>query len=169
MKQILKYILAQVMESLKIAENKHGLILALNSGLVVITIGFFSSSIKIIVVLNWLVILFACLSIFCCFLGLFSRSIKIDLKIKNKNDVSLLYYKDLMNFTPEGLLKCIIINYNLPKDYNYDGFEYDLSKQIIANSKVAYNKYIFFNFSLIFLSIALTLDLILMALVGVIS
>ena len=95
--------------------------------------------------------------------------IKMDLKIKDENNVSLLYYKDLMNFTPEGLLKCIIINYNLPKDYNYDGFEYDLSKQIIANSKVAYNKYIFFNFSLIFLSIALTLDLILMALVGVIS
>lgn len=157
------------MESLKIAENKHGIILALNSGLVVITVGFFSSGKLIVVILNWFVILFACLSIFCCFLGLFSRDIKIKFKKTNTNEMSLLYYKDIVNLYPEELLKCIIINYNFPENYQVDGFELDLSKQIIANSKVAYKKYLFFNFSLLFLSFALFIDLILMAVVGVIE
>lgn len=167
MKQMLKYILSVIMESVKIAENKHGLILALNSGLIALTIGFFNSKNLFLIIMNWLVVLFAGLSIFCCFLGLFARSESDEKLINNKKNPNLLYYKDVANFTPKELLKCIIINYNFPKDYSIDNFELDLSKQIVANSKIAYKKYRFFNFSLVFLGVAIFFDVALMGAMGV--
>ena len=169
MKQTLKYILSLVTDNLKIAENKHGMLLALSSGLVVITVGFFSYSNTIIIILNWLVIFFASLSIFCCFMGLFSRQIRLNFKHNMLNNISLLYYKDLALLSPTELLNCIIIQYGFPRDYVCDGFENDLAKQIIANSKVAYKKYLFFNYSVIFLGVALFLDIILMAIVGMVA
>lgn len=169
MKQILKYILSIVLDNLKMAENKHGVVLALNSGLIVITVGFFSSAKLVITLLNWLVILFASISIFCCFLGLYARNIKVSQKKNFTEKISLLYYKDLSAMSPEELLNCIIINYGLPNNYQYDGFEYDLAKSVIANSKIASKKYFFFNYSILFLSIAVFIDVILMLIVGIIN
>ena len=169
MKQTLKYILSLVMENLKIAENKHGFILAINSGLVVITVGFFNSEIKLVIFLNWLVILFACISIFFCFLGLFARNIKFLDKYKNPKHINLLYYKDVSTFSELELIKCIIINYGFPKDYVVDNFEKDLAREIIVNSKIAIKKYKLFNISVVFLMVALFLDVSLMAIMGFIS
>ena len=166
MKQILKYILSLIMENLKIAENKHGVILAINSGLVVITVGFFNSTVKLVIFLNWLVILFACISIFFCFMGLFARNVKFLEKYKNSKHINLLYYKDVSTFSENELLKCIIMNYDFPKDYETDNFEKDLARQIIINSKVATKKFRFFNISILFLIIALFLDVCLMAIMG---
>lgn len=166
MKQMLKYILSLVMENVKIAENKHGLILALNSGLIVVTVGFFNSHFLIVIILNLFVLIFCGISILFCFLGLFARHVNFKKKNKIKGDLNLLYYKDIAEFGIIDYLKCIIINYNFPLDYKIDNFEEDLSKQIIVNSKIATKKFMFFNLSIAFLVAGLVLSVFLMAIVG---
>ena len=169
MKQMLKYILTIVMENVKIAENKHGIILALNSGLIVITVGFFSSAEIIVVILNFFVTFFCAVSILFCFLGLFARNVGFERNKQCKKNINLLYFKDIVNFSEGDYLKCIIINYNFPSDYLIDGFDIDLARQIIANSKVALKKYKMFNKSVFSLALALTFAIVLMALVGFIQ
>ena len=88
---------------------------------------------------------------------------------------------DMMNeatATSNGSLVCIEKGSNLRTQINYkirwcdtefykvDGFEVDLSKCIVVNSKISYKKYKLFNISVIFLVLALLTDLILMAVVG---
>lgn len=163
---MLKYILSIVLENMRVAEAKHSTILALNSGLIVITVGFFSSADIWVIILNWLVVLFASISILYCFLGLFARHIKEIEKEPHSQNINLLYFKDIAKFKEEEYLKCIIMQYNFPQDYKTDGFEFDLAKQIIVNSKIANMKYLNFNKSVVFLAIALFLDVVLMGAIG---
>ena len=166
MKQMLKYILSVVMESMRIAENKHGIILALNSGLIVITVGFFSSNILSVILLNLLVIIMCSISIIFCFLGLFARDISYRRQKHSLKNLNLLYFKDISNFAEKDYLNCIIKAYDFPKDYEPDNFELDLARQIVVNSKIATKKYKFFNQSVIFLVAGLVINIFLMSIVG---
>ena len=100
-------------------------------------------------------------------MALFSRKIKYEKNYSFKdNELNLIYYKHIINFSYDKYIKEIIRYYNLPKDYQPDGLDYDLSKQIIAISLVTNLKFTFFNVSLIFLFFELILTILNITLVG---
>src|SRR5574344_1191563 len=135
MKQMLKYILAVVTENLKFAESKHSFIIAINSGIIVVVTSFFMQNSGFYAVLIWFVLVFCGMSIFLSFIGLHARNILIKSKAKINKADNLLYYKDISKYSETEYLKSIIMQYEFPKDYQVDGFEIDLSKQIITSSK----------------------------------
>lgn len=166
MKQTLKYMLAVVMENLKFAESKHGVIIALNGAIIVLCINFFSYQNIWISILNWCVILFCGISIVTSFFALLSRNILNKKKKAKTENVNLLYFKDISKLTYTELLYNVIKKYNFPEDYKYDGLDEDLCKQIVANAKVATLKFELFNKSMFFLILGLSCALIMCAMVG---
>ena len=95
MKQTLKYILSVIMDNLKFAEGKHSIIIALNGAIIVLCINFFSSQNLLILILNYGVIFFCGASIIISAMALLSRSIKLKGKKPRKENINLLYFKDL--------------------------------------------------------------------------
>ena len=155
MKQTLKYILQYVIENLKIAETKHSVIIALNGAVIALTLGFAGSEKVYIIYLNYIVLLFAGLSIIISFSALHARKINVKYKAKKYSDKNLLYFKNLASMTTEELLLNIIKYYDFPHNYKIDNFEIDLASTIIANSKVAKAKYNLFNKSTFFCVISI--------------
>ena len=168
MKQTLKYILQYVIESLKIAETKHSVIIALNGAVIALTLGFFGSEKIYIRFLNYAVLLFSGFSIIISFSALHARKINVKYKAKKYSDTNLLYYNNLASMTTEELLLNIIHYYNFPKNYKIDNFEIDLASTIIANSKVTKAKYALFNRSTFFCVISILFALAMFFLNGVI-
>ncbi len=167
MKQILKYIYSVLSENVKFAESKHSILIALNSALVVFISSYLVNNSIVIKFLTCLIIIFAIISLFFNFMALFSRKIKYEKNYSFKdNELNLIYYKHIINFSYDKYIKEIIRYYNLPKDYQPDGLDYDLSKQIIAISLVTNLKFTFFNVSLIFLFFELILTILNITLVG---
>jgi len=166
-KQILKYIYSVLTENVKFAESKHSILIALNGVLVVFLSGYLSNNSLLIKFLTCVIIVFAILSLFFNFMALLSRKIRYRRNINIKKDgLNLIYYKHIINFSYEQYLEEIKKYYNFPKDYEFDGLDYDLSKQIIAISDVTNLKFTYFNISLIFLFIELILTILNIALVG---
>ncbi len=170
MKQVLKYIYSVLTENVKFAESKHSILIALNGVLVVFISGYLSKPKVLIKFLTCVIIVFAILSLFFNFLALLSRKIRYRRNINIKKDgLNLIYYKHIINFSYEQYLEEVKKYYNFPDDYQFDGLDYDLSKQIIAISDVTNIKFTYFNISLIFLFIELMLTILNVALVGLMA
>lgn len=167
MKQTLKYIYSILSDNLKFAEGKHSILIALNGALAVFVSGYLSSSSVVVKFLACVILVLAVLSLFFNFLALFSRKViyNKNIKIKEK-ELNLIYYKHIINFSFEQYLIEVKKHYNFPEDYEFDGLDYDLSKQIIAISEVTNLKFTYFNFSLLFLMIELLLTILNFSLIG---
>ncbi len=149
MKQTLKYIYSVVFDNLKFAEAKHTLILTLASAVLAFATTFFSVN----TIQNLLAIasvVFALIAIFYSFIALVARKVKIKQR-RIKNSFNLIFYKDILHFDDFGYIDAIKKEYDFTKIYKPDKMDYDLAKQIIAVSKLAYIKFLYFNFSVVFL------------------
>lgn len=167
MKQTLKYILATLNDNLRFAEAKHSVVIALNSAIIVFISGFLSGHNKIVTLLSCLVIISCSISMVFNFTALLSRKIRYIKNVKFKeNELNLIYYKHIINFSYDQYLNEVKKQYNFPKDYKFDGLDNDLAKQIIAISNVTNLKFTFFNYSLIFLLIGVFLTIVDIILVG---
>ena len=150
MKQTLKYILQYVIENLKMAETKHSVIIALNGGVIALSLGFIQSANLAVKYLNYAVLFFAGLSIIISFFALHARSVNVKFKAKKYADKNLLYFQNLAIMSSEELIKNIIKYYNYPANYKIDNFEIDIASTIIANSKIVKKKFQLFNDSAFF-------------------
>ncbi|HAJ77580.1 MAG TPA: hypothetical protein DCO89_00730 [Clostridiales bacterium] len=150
MKQTLKYILQYVIENLKMAETKHSIIIALNGGVIALSLGFVQSTNLIIKYTNYAVLFFAGLSIIISFFALHARRVDVKFKAKKYADKNLLYFQNLAIMTSEELIKNIIKYYNYPPNYKIDNLEIDIASTIIANSKIVKRKFQLFNDSAFF-------------------
>lgn len=167
MKQTLKYIYSVLSENLKFAESKHGILIALNSALAVFVSGYLTNKLLIVKFLACLIIIFAIFSLFFSFMALLSRKIPYVKNIKFKEEnLNLIYYKHIINFSYEKYLDEVKKKYHFPSDYKFDGLDYDLSKQIIAISNVTNLKFTYFNYSLICLLLELVLTIVNVSVVG---
>lgn len=151
MKQTLKYILSQVNENLKYAENKHSILAAFSGAIVVFCATRLGDKYNISVVFSTIAIILCVISIFISFLAMLSRNVKLKTKPHTNNVQSLLYFHNIANFDVQSYLKQIITQYKLPKEYKIDGFDQDLAAQIIATSYVTKIKLKYYNLSLFFL------------------
>ena len=155
MKQTLKYILQYIIETLKIAETKHSIIIALNSGVIVLALSLGKADTMLLKYLNYAVIFFAGLSIIISFYALHARSVRVKYRYKKHSDKNLLYYQNLASMSAGELLQNIILFYDYPKNYKIDNFDIDLASTIIANSKVIKLKFILFNRSTFFCTLSI--------------
>lgn len=170
MKQTLKYIYSILTENLKFAEGKHSVLIALNSALAVFISTYLTYEQLLVKLVACLIIIFAVISLLFNFLALFSRNIKYVKNLKyNENELNLIYYKHIINFSYDKYLEAIKKEYSFPKEYTFDGLDKDLSKQIIAISHVTNYKFSFFNYSLIFLLLELVLTILNVCIVGLIK
>ena len=149
MKQTLKYIYNIVFDNMKFAEAKHTLILTLSSAVLAFATTFFGNDI-IQYVLAVASIIFALIAIFYSFVALIARKVNAKQKQVNGSE-NLLYYKDIMRFDSKTYIEKIRINYSFTNIYKPDEMDYDLAKQIISVSKLAWIKFLYFNFAVVFL------------------
>lgn len=167
-KQTLKYIYSILTENLKFAESKHSILIALNSALAVFISTYLTSTMLVVKLIACLIIIFAVISLLFNFLALFSRNIKYKKNIKFKEEnLNLIYYKHIINYSFDKYLEAIKKEYSFPKEYEFDGLDKDLSKQIIAISNVTNFKFSFFNYSLFFLMFELVLTILNVCIVGI--
>ena len=150
MKQTLKYILQYVIENLKMAETKHSVIIALNGGVIALSLGFTQTENLIARYTIYAVLFFAGLSIIISFFALHARNVNVKFKAKKYTDKNLLYFQNLAIMSSEELIKNIIKYYNYPQNYKIDNFEIDIASTIIANSKIVKRKFQLFNDSAFF-------------------
>lgn len=149
MKQTLKYIYSVVFDNLKFAEGKHTLILTLASAVLAFATTFFAGNI-IQNILSVASIIFALIAIFYSFIALVARNVKVRYKKIQKN-INLIYYKHIMSFDEKTYIDTIKKEYKFTNIYVPDEMDYDLARQIIVVSKLAYIKFLYFNFSVVFL------------------
>lgn len=149
MKQTLKYIYSLVYENMKFAEAKHTLILTLSSAVLAFATTFFGTDI-LQNILATASIIFALIAIFYSFVALVARKVNAKQK-KAKGNESLLYYKHIMRFDPTTYIDTIKSKYSFTNIYKPDEMDYDLAKQIIASAKLAWIKFLYFNFAVVFL------------------
>ncbi len=156
MKQILKYILSQVMDSLKFAEGKHNISITLSSAVIVFAASQFSLYTKLGSIFASCAIVSCAVAIFCSFSAISSRHIIFFHTYKRAEKAkNLIYFSDISSFDEKAYIEKLLKDYNLPRSYKPDGFDYDLARQIIATSKVAKIKYRLFNVALTFIALAL--------------
>ncbi len=160
MKQMLKYISENIIKYLNFAEAKHGIVIALNSGIIIFVAPYLSSNNLPVVLLAAAGVFFCGTSILYGFSALGSRNIRRFKKRAKPEKVSLVYFKHISLFTVDGYLKAIIEEYGFPKRYKPDSFEKDLAKQIIANSKVTLLKFELFNKSIVSLTLGIILSIL---------
>ena len=152
MKQMLKYILNSIIQQQQYAEQKHGFVLAINSGIIVLTVSFFSNSGPIILFLNFCVLVMCGTSLCLNLLALYSRVITIkNNKVNSLIKCNMLYFGNIAYFSEEEFLIRIKSQYNFPENYIFDNFDKDLARQIVVNSRVVAIKHRLFNKSLLFL------------------
>ena len=149
MKQTLKYIYSVIYDNLKFAEAKHTLILTLTSAVLAFGTTFFSDN-SIQNLLAIASILFSLIAIFYSFVALVARNVKVKQKRIPKN-LNLVHYKHIMHFDEIGYIEEIKKRYEFTKIYKPDNMDYDLARQIISVAKLAYIKFLYFNFAVIFL------------------
>lgn len=149
MKQTLKYIYNVVYDNMKFAEAKHTLILTLSSAVLAFATTFFGQD-SIQNILAVASIIFALIAIFYSFVALVARKVKVNQK-KLKGNESLLYYKHIMKFDYKTYVENIKAKYSFTNIYKPDEMDYDLAKQIISVSKLAWIKFLYFNFAVVFL------------------
>lgn len=157
MKQTLKYILSVIMENLKYAEGKHGVSIALATGIIIFASTNLDTLILLNIIFSGLAIFFCAISIGFSFLALMSRNIKITKKkeIVVNSDLNLIYFKDIADFDANNYLNAIINYYDFPKGYTPDNFEIDLADEILLNARVTNLKFNFFNKSIQWLAVGI--------------
>lgn len=149
MKQTLKYIYSVVYENLKFAEAKHTIVLTLAGAVLAFATTFFSESL----VQNMFAIasiIFSLIAIFYSIVALAARNVRVKSK-NNHHKANLIYYKDIMHFGEKEYIDAIKKEYEFTNIYKPDNMDYDLAKQIIIVSKLAFIKYLYFNFAIVFL------------------
>ena len=106
MKQTLKYIYSVLNENVKFAEGKHSVLIALNSALIVFISSYLTNNSIIIKLITCLIIIVSMFSIFFNFIALLSRKVKYTKNLKYKEEeLNLIYYKHIINFSYEEFLK----------------------------------------------------------------
>lgn len=167
MKQILKYIYSVLTENLKQAEGKHSVLIALNSAIAVFISGYLKNTSLVIKFISCIIIIFSVFSLFFSFVALLSRKIKYYKNIKEiSQDLNLIYYKHIIKFSYEKYLREIKKRYDFPSDYEFDGLDEDIAKQIIATANVTNLKFTYFNYSIFCLLFELLLTILNVSLVG---
>lgn len=149
MKQTLKYIYEIVYENMKFAEAKHSIVLTFSGAVTAFATTFFSDDL----IQNMFAtasIIFSFIAILYSFVALVARKVRTK-KRKIKNVNNLVFYKDLMNYTSESLIGEIKKQYEFTNIYKPDKMDFDLARNIIATSKLAYIKFLYFNFAVLFL------------------
>ncbi len=145
------------------AETKHGVAIALISGVAVVVINFVSSEDMFIKIVSTLSLIFCLLALGVSFLAVSSKLVKVKEKPKKKEIVNYLYFSDVKNFSPLQYLDELSIAYDFPKGYAPDSFEIDLAKSVISVAQRTSIKYKLFNISISFLFVSI----LLMSCVGV--
>ncbi|MBE7082288.1 MAG: hypothetical protein E7378_01225 [Clostridiales bacterium] len=149
MKQTLKYIYSVIFDNLKFAEAKHTLVLTLASAVIAFATTFFGNNTyqNIFAVAS---IIFSLIAIFYSFVALVAKRVRLKQK-KVKGQENLVAYKHIMRFDEVGYISAIKKQYNFTNIYQPDNMDFDLAKLIITTSKLAYIKYLYFNFAVVFL------------------
>lgn len=153
MKQTLKYIYSVVFDNLKFAEAKHTLILTLASAVIAFATTFFSLN-QIQNLFAIASIIFALISIFYSFIALVAKRVRLKQKKFNKT-ANLIFYKDILKFDEFGYIDKIKKEYSFTNLYKPDAMDYDIARQIISISKLAYIKFLYFNFAVVFLIVSI--------------
>ena len=150
MKQTLKYIYGIVYENMKFAESKHSIVLTFSGAVTAFATTFFGDNL----VQNMLAaasIIFSFIAILYSFVALVARKVRLK-KRKIKQVYNLIFYKDLMHFNSESLVTEIKKQYNFTNIYKADKMDFDLASSIVATSRLAYIKFLYFNFAILFLT-----------------
>lgn len=162
MKQTLKYIYGIIYENMKFAETKHSIVLTLSGAVIAFATTFFGTNTRqnLFAISS---IIFSLIAILYSFVALVARRVSIKKRKIDTTD-NLLFYKDIMSYDEKSFIEQIKKKYDFTKIYKPDLMDYDLAKDIIATSKLAYIKFLYFNFAVLFL-IASIVSIILTVLV----
>lgn len=149
MKQTLKYIYGVVYENMKFAEAKHNLILTFSGAVIAFSTFFLGANVKetLFAVGG---IIFALISILYSFVALVARKVRIKNKKQYEND-NLIFYKHIIKYDEKAYIDKIKNQYDFTKIYKADKMDYHLAHQIIIISKLAWIKFLYFNFAVLFL------------------
>ncbi len=157
MKQLLKYILAQILDHQKQAETKHSIGIALIGGFCVVIVNFVLTEVVAVRVVAIVALVFCLVALGLSFFAVSSKSINNYKQRPQKNDINFLYYKDIKDFCPEAYVRLLAISYGYPKSYVPDAFELDLSKSVVSIARRTALKYKLFNISILFLGVSVGL------------
>lgn len=149
MKQTLKYIYNLVYDDMKFAESKHNIVLTISGIVLAFATTFLGNNISQ-TLFSIASIIFSLIAILYSFVALVSRNIKVKQK-KVKEEYSLVAYKDIIRFDAKGYIEKIKKDYSFTNLYKPDKMDYDLAREIISVSKLAWLKFIYFNFAVVFL------------------
>ena len=145
MKQTLKYIYSLIYDDMKFAESKHNIVLTISG----IVLAFLGNNIAQ-TLFSIGSIIFSLIAILYSFVALVSRNVKVKQK-KEKEQYSLLAYRDIVRFDEKGYIEKIKKDYSFTNLYKPDKMDYDLAREIISVSKLTWIKFIYFNFAIVFL------------------
>lgn len=149
MKQTLKYIYSLVYDDMKFAESKHNIVLTISGIVLAFATTFLGNNIAQ-TLFSVASIIFSLIAILYSFVALVSRNVKVKQK-KVKREYSLVAYKDIVRFDENGYIEKIKKDYSFTNLYKPDKMDYDLAKEIISVSKLAWLKFLYFNFAVVFL------------------
>ena len=149
MKQTLKYIYSLVYDDMKFAESKHNIVLTISGIVLAFATTFLGSNIAQ-TLFSIASIIFSLIAILYSFVALVSRNVKVKNK-REKKEFSLVAYKDIMRFDEKTYVEKIRKEYSFTHLYKPDKMDYDLAREIISVSKLAWLKFLYFNFSVVFL------------------
>ena len=149
----LKYILSLVIDWLKFAENKNGVLLAANSGFLLAAISLFIDRKELFLRFFQTIIIcsfiFLGIAIFISLLS-FISNIKPPKIIYPKQGIAnnVLFFNSIGKYeSPEDYLNLLCISKKITKKV-FQKIELDFANQIINISRIALNKFIFFNISI---------------------
>lgn len=150
MKQTLKYIYNIVFEDMKFAEAKHNIVLTLSGAVIAFATTFFGAN-AIQTLFAVASIIFSLIAILYSFVALIARHVRVRQRKHIKRNINLISFKDIIYFDENGYIENIKKNYDFLKSYKPDKMDYDLSREIITTSKLAWIKCLYFNLATIFL------------------
>ena len=150
MKQTLKYIYNVVYEDMKFAEAKHSIILTLASAVIAFSTTFFGNN-NIQTLFAAASIIVALIAILYSFVALIARNVRVKQKKRIKKNINLVSYANIIYFDEQGYISSIQKEYDFTKHYKPDNMDYDLAKEIITTSKLAWIKFLYFNLAVLFL------------------
>ena len=147
MKQTLKY------ENMKFAEAKHSIVLTFCGAVIAFATTFLGNN-AVENLFSVASILFSLIAILYSFVALVARKVRIKKRKTNKGG-NLIFYKDIMHYDASGFILEIKKKYEFTKIYKEDNMDLDLAEDIIATSKLAYIKFLYFNFAVLFLIVSI--------------
>lgn len=167
MKQTLKYIYQLLYSQLKYAEAKFSISITLASALTVFSATYLNDFSPLVTGLSAISIIFSLISVGYGFLAISSKRFSTKKYEKIDKKLDLIYHKDIAKLNEKNYIEELINNYPFLKGYKPDNFDYNLARQIINTAKGISQKFVFFNFSIIFLVLSLITESIAIFLLGV--